>query len=266
MTAYLERGYLSTGGLRLILHNEDGQKQDARYVRWTIYDLPVRRQVSGRGLAAVRRNVGEYYAPWYTDVRNGSYEIEWEFQREFNVAVERKRWPFFIVQESSYRCCPDRICSNGTPASGGLTFLAGAYIRDGGLPLYLKDDNGFLTDAHMVRWTIFRADGCPITAKTDATKLSTGTYSADWIASAVGGDYYVEWEFQEAIGLPLQSTRLHFTLMCAANPVMGVSDGQWAPDVHADPYERMPLIRTLYSGTIVCTPSTVTDRCDCGCP
>lgn len=263
MTSYVERRHLSTGGLRLILRNESGQMQDARYVRWTIYDLPARRQISGRGLSAVHRNVGQYYAPWYTDVQSGSYEIEWEFQRDHSSAVERKRWPFFIVQESSYECCPNRVCPNGVPAPGGFTFLAGTCLHNGDLPLYLKDDNGFLTDAYMVRWTVFRSDGCPVTAKTDATKLSTGVYSADWIAIAVGGDYWVEWEFQEAMGLPLQSTRLHFTLVCAANPTMGVADGQWACDVHAEPYERMPLVRTFSSGAIVCTSSVTVGGCGC---
>jgi len=267
MTAYVESRYLSIGGLRLFLRNEDGQLQDARYVRWTIYDLPMRRQVSGRGLAAVRRGVGEYYAPWFTDVRNGNYEIVWEYQREFNLPVERKSWPFFIVHESSYRCCPDRVCSDGTPAPGSFTFLAGSCLMDGALPLYLKDSNGFLVDAYSVNWTVCKAsDGCPVSVKTAATRLGTGTYSADWRANQTGGDYYVLWEFQEAAGLPLQSERLYFTLLCAANPLSGVAEGQRAPDVHEEQYQRMRAAHRVYdSGRIVCTPSSsvLTSSCRC---
>lgn len=257
MTAYVESRCLSIGGLRLFLRNEDGQLQDARYVRWTIYDLPTRKRVSGRGLAAVRRGIGEYYAPWFTDVKNGSYKIVWEFQREFHFPVERKSWPFFIIHESSYQCCPDRVCSDGTPAPGSFTFFTGSCLN-GDLLLYLKDSNGFLIDAHSVNWTIFRAsDGCSVSAKAAATKLGTGTYSADWKANQTGGDYYVLWEFQEAAGRPLQSKKLHFTLLCAADPIIGVSEGQQASDVHGEQYQRLRAMHKAHSsGRIICTQSS----------
>lgn len=97
MTAYLQRSTLSSGGLSLKLTNDLGQLQDAACVMWTVQSDYTGKAASGLRLKAVRKAVGQYYAPWFMDDPTGAYKIIWEYQREFNSPLERFEQRFFVV-------------------------------------------------------------------------------------------------------------------------------------------------------------------------
>ncbi len=249
MTTFLTRSTLSRNDLRLFLTNENGYMQDAVSVRWTLYDKSGVK-VSGRSLPAIKRSVGTYYAPLFADVPNGNYSVKWEIQPDFNSPVYERVEQVFIVDPSSY-CPGGPINSQAIPISGRFTYLSGSTLGPGDLPLYLKDQNGYLRDAYAVFWTIFRpiqAFDCnydpysklryglpchsgpkplvgpdcqeiPITPKTSAIHLGLGEYYASYFVCLPSGDYKIRWEYQETVDLPFQSFSYGFSVINPASPI-----------------------------------------------
>ena len=212
MPAFLARSDLSSGDLRLNLINDDGFAQDAFKVTWTIFSsdgVPV----SGRDLPALKCGVGRYYAPWCAKTVNGNYRIVWSVEENSRDEVVTHEEKFFVVEPSAYQCCPNFICDNGQPDPGGLTYLTGSSLGRGDLPIFFKDSSGISIDPFAVLWTIYNVVGYPITPRMEATRADTGEYYANWFVNAIGGDYYVQWEWVEESGDPAESKKLYFSVI-----------------------------------------------------
>lgn len=237
MAAFLTRSNLSRNDIRLFLTNENGYMQDAASVRWTLYDKSGVK-VSGKSLPAIKRSVGMYYAPLFADVPNGNYSVKWEIQPDFNSPIYERVEQVFVVDPSSY--CPNgSINSQAIPIPGRFTYLSGSVLGPGDLPLYLRDQNGFLRDAYAVFWTIFSPvyDTCqpcclglspwlrpdcqqfPVTPKTTAIHLGLGEYYASYFVCLSSGDYKITWEYQEAVDSPFQSFSYEFSVINSASPI-----------------------------------------------
>lgn len=201
MAAFLSQTELSRGGLKLFLSNDLGQPQDAAAVRWTVYSASGE-QMSGKGLPAVKSTVGEYYAPWFTDVPGGSYRIEWEVEERACSTARVFRQDFFVVNPDMYTACgiiPSVVVGKGT-------YRYGQQLTQSDLTLFLKNDDGFLQDAYAVFWSIRDAAGRTVSARAFASRSDVGSYFAPWLVSAQeSGDYQVFWEFQRDADGPLQS-------------------------------------------------------------
>jgi hypothetical protein len=217
MAAFLVRTNLSRGDLRLYLTNENGYQQDAHSVKWTVYAHD-NSQVSGKSLPAIKETVGSYYAPFFTDVKNGSYRVEWEIQKESGDPVQRILERFFIVDPSSYQCCPTKICGDGVPAPHENTYLTGSILGRTDLPLYLKNSSGVSSDAFAVFWTVYNAVGCPVVHKTQASHAATGEYYASWRVDVCSGDYTITWEWMQDAVSPLESKSMRFSVIDPCKP------------------------------------------------
>ena len=207
MTAFLSQTELSRGGLKLSLSNDLGQAQDAASVRWTVYSA-AGSQASGRGLPAIKSMVGEYYAPWFTDVSGGSYRIDWEIQEQSCSAPRIISEYFFVVNPEMYTPCgisPSVVVGKGT-------FKVGSQLGAGDLPLYLSSD-GMPQDAYSVFWTIVGSNGCAVTSRAYAARSGIGSYFAPWLVAVQGGDYSILWEFQQDADSPLQSKTQGFYVL-----------------------------------------------------
>jgi len=212
MPAFLARSDLSSGDLRLNLINDEGFAQDAFKVTWTIYSsdgVPV----SGRGLPALKCGVGRYYAPWCAKAVNGNYRIVWSVEEDPGDDVLTYEEKFFVVEPSAYQCCPNFVCDNGQPDPGGLAYLTGSTLGRGDLPIFFKDSSGVPTDPFVVLWTVYNVVGYPMTSRMEATRAAIGEYYADWFVNAIGGDYYVQWEWVGESGDPAESKKLYFSVI-----------------------------------------------------
>jgi len=219
MASFLVRSNLSRGDLRLYLSNENGYAQDAAVVRWTVLDASGS-QVSGKSIQAIRAAVGEYYAPWFSDVRNGNYSVKWEISETRGSAPKVIVEPFFVVDPSSYQCCGASVCADGIPLPGGLAYLSGTNLGPGDLPLYLKDDDGILRNAYAVFWTIQDSAGNPLSSRSPAVQWGLGSYFAPWYVNTASGDYTVLWEFMQNSDSPMQSAILPFSVINPAAPIV----------------------------------------------
>jgi hypothetical protein len=217
MAAFLVRTNLSRGDLRLYLTNENGYSQDAHSVKWTVYAHD-ESQVSGKSLPAIKETVGSYYAPFFTNVKNGSYRVEWEIQPESGDPIQRILERFFVVDPSSYQCCPNKICDDGVPAPHENTYLTGSLLGPGDLPLYLKNSSGCSSDAFTVFWTIYNAVGCPVVHKTTASRVAMGEYYASWYVDVCSGDYVITWEWMQDAISPLESKSMRFSVISPCKP------------------------------------------------
>jgi hypothetical protein len=225
MASFLVRQNLTRGDLRLFLSNLNGYAQNAFSVRWTVYAANGA-QVSGKALPAIKARVGEYYAPWCTDVRNGSYRISWEVQEVSGCEIQHFCEGFFVVDPSSYiHCLPPS--GNAIPAEGYGTFLTGSLLGRGDLPLYLKNGSGYPENAYVVFWTIIDAVGRAITSKSLASLAVTGEYYAQWPVMVGSGNYTILWEYQQDVDSPMQSAKMRFSVVCPAAPyvVMVLNNG-----------------------------------------
>jgi hypothetical protein len=209
MAAFLSQTELSRGGLKLFLSNDLGQAQDAASVRWTVYSASGS-QMSGKGLPAVKTTVGEYYAPWFTDVSGGSYRIDWEVQEQ-NCALARTfSENFFVVNPEMYTACG----ISPSVVVGAGTFRIGQQLGAGDLTLFLRNDDGLLQNAYAVFWTIIGPTKCAVTPRSYAASSGTGSYFAPWLVAVYeSGDYSVVWEFQQDADSPLQSTTHGFYVL-----------------------------------------------------
>jgi hypothetical protein len=220
MAAFLVRQNLSRGELRLYLSNQNGYAQDAFSVRWTVRSADGA-QASGKSLPAIRARCGEYYAPWQTDVKNGSYQITWEIQEVSGGVIEQFSEGFFVVDPSSYiPCAPPE--GNAIPVEGFGTFLTGSMLGRGDLPLFLKDGSGYPHDAYAVFWTIQDAIGRPIGSRESATHAALGEYYVQWPVMVGSGDYTVLWEYQQDQSSPMQSAKMRFSVIYPAAPFVVV--------------------------------------------
>lgn len=208
MVAFLSQTELSRCGLKLFLNNDLGQPQDAASVRWTIYSMSGM-QVSGRSLKAIKSTVGEYYAPWFTDVVGGSYRIDWEigdYPCETSRIVSNY---FFIINPDMYS-----ICGMGESVEiGPGTFECGTQLGPDDLTLFLRNQDGLLQDAYAVFWKIVNLNGRPITQRKAATHSSVGSYYAPWLVTVTAGNYNIVWEYQQDQNSPLQSSTQTFYVL-----------------------------------------------------
>lgn len=217
MASFLVRTNLSRGDLRLFLTNENGYAQDATRVLWTVFD-PSGRQVSGRRIPAIRAAVGEYYAPWFSDVRNGNYSMRWEIQESSGSGLRSVTQPFFVVDPSSYETLNGKIPQGAVPVPGGFVFLTGTTTSRGDLPLFLKDDSGVPANASAVLWTIYDAAGNQVSPTTVANQAAYGEYFAAWFVNVQSGDYTIKWQFQRDQSSPLQSATMGFSVVNPSQP------------------------------------------------
>src|SRR5512135_2539199 len=215
MAAFLVRSNLSRGDLQLFLSNSNGYAQDAASVKWTVYSRDGQ-QVSGRSLPAIRQQVGQYYAPWFTNVPNGNYKVVWEVTQEFGGPCVRHTEFIFVVDPSDYERC--KLQPNDIPAPGQFTFLSGQGLGPGDLPLYLKNDSGFPQNAFAVFFTILDVAGNCLQPRTPAGNSGTGAYYAPYFVSLCSGSYVVLWEWQSDQTTPLKSARAPFNVVNPGAP------------------------------------------------
>lgn len=92
------------------------------------------------------------------------------------------------------------------------------------LRLVLRNDLGYLQDAHDVRWSVFRLDGRPASGSRQlAVRDDTGQYRAPWSCAQGGGCYKIVWEYADESGSLPQSTEQSFF-------VLDPSDFQCCPE------------------------------------
>ena len=254
MTSLLVRTNLSRGDLRLYLSNDNGYASDAASVRWTVFD-PSGCQVSGRSIPAIRAACGEYYAPWFSDVRNGNYTLRWDIQETAASAPRSVDSPFFVVDPSSYQPA-GAVQKDGVPIPGGRAYLSGATLGPGDLPLYLKDSNGVLTDALAVFWTICDSSGNPISPRNAGYRIGVGCYYAPWWTNVASGDYSVLWEYMQDASSPMQSVRMGFSVV---NPLAPIFAQLSSLDPCLCPDQSSPSCTT--SGSQVVIPASVLANC-----
>jgi len=217
MPSFLVRSNLARGDLRLYLTNEEGYAQDAASVRWTVFD-PYGVRISGSNIPAIKAVVGEYYAPWFSDVRNGNYTIRWEIQETHASAPKFIEEKFFVVDPSSYPS--GYVLSSGIPLPGEKTYLSGTNLGPNDLPLFLRNDDGVLTDALAVFWTILNVAGTAVTPRYAAPHIGLGAYYAPWYVNVSSGDYSVLWEFQQDSDSPMQSIKMGFSVINPSAPIV----------------------------------------------
>jgi len=211
MPAFSAQTKLSEGDLRLYLTNPNGYPQDAFDVRWTVYASDGA-QISGKNLCAIKANTGEYYAPWSVTDKTGNYFIQWQWQDESGDQISVDTEQFFVVNPSSYSSCGP-ITADGIPLAGEFSYLRGALLGPGDLPLYVKNDDGLPIDPFSVFWTIYDALGTAVTAKTAAVRVGVGEYYAYLSVNMIGGDYIITWEYMEQADSPIEAKSMPFSVI-----------------------------------------------------
>lgn len=209
---------LTRDDLKLNLVNQEGYAQNAYSVRYTVINN-IGKAVSGQSLIATNRFVGEYYAPWITNVPNGSYQVRWEVQLEECGSTEFLYQHIFVVDSSSYFCNKKASLQVPEPSKGSRTFLPNTQLGIGDLDLFLRTESGYLSDAYSVFWTIYDSTGKQWTPKTQAIQFGVGSYYADWYVLGKSGDYYISWEYMKDSDSPLQAAKMDFSIICPSVPV-----------------------------------------------
>jgi hypothetical protein len=209
MPALLSRSLLSRGDLRLFLSNDEGYSQDAYDVRWTVYDLSGN-AVSGYRLPATRSTTGEYYAPWYSDVSQGNYEIEWAYWPDPTSEPVLKREKLYVVDPGAW---PNRIAPKVQPAPGGLAYWIGSQLGRGDLPLFLTDESGLPAAAYACYWTIYDLNGIPASERSGGVLAAPGEYYAPLLVNLTPGRYSIVWEFTRSVDSPFESATLDFQVL-----------------------------------------------------
>lgn len=202
MPIVIRHSELGRGGLCLKLTNQLGQAQDAASVLWCVVDQDGT-PVSGR-LQAVRRSVGDYYAPWRATARQGTYTIVWSVTEQWDSAPVEHRQSFAVVDAGNFPASGEATITRGLEQAVGV-YLTGSVLGRGDMPLFLRDQSGYLADAYAVFWTVYDRNGCTVSARAAASHAATGEYYASWSVSSATGDYIVRWEWQETADSPLQS-------------------------------------------------------------
>ena len=220
MTAYLRRSCLSAGGLSLSLKNESGQLQDAAYVTWTVSSAHSGRRVSGIAMKAVRRGVGQYYAPWYADDSTGAFEILWEYRRDSFCPIEKVTERFFVMDLDDPTNKSKHV--RDLPPPGGRVFESGTHVDNRDMMLRLTGATGMPKDGHAVLWRIECIKGREMTSWTSAKWLSTGEYGVDWTVAVQGGQYFVRWRWAEFPNAPLEEVVDTFQVVDPNGPKQGV--------------------------------------------
>lgn len=220
MTACIRQSCLSTGGLALTLKNENGQLQDALFVKWTISSAHDGRRVSGIGMNAVRSGVGKYYAPWFADDPTGSFVIEWEYQRDHQCAVEKFVDRFFVMDLDDPVSCSGHI--KGLPHPGGRVFEPGYCVSGKDMTLCFTDSGGSPACGHMVAWRIEEQNGREVTPWRVAKTLGVGVYVAEFTVTVNGGQYLLRWQWSESPESPLQQAVDYFQVVNPVCPRFGV--------------------------------------------
>lgn len=225
MMTFLSQSDLPKGGLRLYLSNDLGQPQDAISVKWSVFSMVTGDCVSGRGLPAVKADTGQYYAPWFSDTKSGSYKVIWEIQDNWGQPSRSFEQPFFVVEYNDYALGVVGFQGDKAPAPGGLTFKTGSYLGPNDLFIVLRDENNIPCDAYAVTWYIQDSHGRAITQRAfGAPSVNVGCYYAPWVVSTSTGSFRIVWEYQRDRDSPLQSASQAFTVLGNVAPFMLVVD------------------------------------------
>lgn len=214
MSCFFTGTCLSENGLTLKLTNDLGYLKDAATVTWTIYDLDGI-SISGFNLPASKSNVGEYYASWQAN-KSGNFVIRWNYKEDFGGPVITKSQNFFIIDPNNY--VNGIVVGNGLPRPGGGTFLTGQVLGRNDLPLYLKDEDGLLTDAFSVHWTVLDVLGRAISSRNVASRYSIGEYFAAFFVSQSTGHYSIFWEYLETSTSPITAVESDFCVVNVLAP------------------------------------------------
>ncbi len=285
MPTVIARSQLSRSDIRLFLSNQDGYAQDGYNVRWTVLNsngIPV----SGSKLPAIKRTTGEYYAPWFADVAQGNYEVEWSFQEDLTSPPRVIKEKIYVIDPGSQpRFAPPKT----PPLSGGFAYWMGTQLGRGDLPLFLRDENGFAFNAFAVFWTFYNQSGCAVSDRTPATIADTGEYYANTIVNLIPGSYRIVWEFMQTQDSPMESTSMDFSILtpmaipgfgfCIQTPEFGCPPctSHWTsgPSIHSGCCDIIPsklvcgLIQALNSSsfTIQSVPviTSVPGQPSCNC-
>lgn len=209
MPAVLSKSSLSRSDLRLFLTNEDGYSQDAHEVLWTVYDSSGK-AVSGLRLPAIKTTTGEYYAPWYSDVSQGNYEVEWRYRSDSTSEPVVTREKLYVVDPGAW---PNQVTPKFVPEPGGLAYWMGTTLGRGDLPLFLRTADGYPASPFVVYWTILDARGFAAGDRTPATLAAPGEYYAPLTVNVTPGSYRVLWEFMLTADDPMESASLPFSVL-----------------------------------------------------
>ena len=220
MTAYLRRSTLSAGGLALTLRDEQGRLLDPQFVLWTVSSAHDGRQVSGYRMRAVRRGVGQYYAPWWADDPTGAYEIAWEYQRGPCFPIERAVERFFVMDLENPTDQSRHV--RGLPPPGGHVFEPRSKIGGNDMTLRLTGADGCPRDAYNVTWSVECELGRVLVCDQPAVRLGTGVYGVDWYVNVCGGQFRVRWKWAEFPGGPLSQGVDTFQVVNSVDPCRGV--------------------------------------------
>ena len=265
MPSFLARTDLSRCDLKLSLRNSEGYLVDASCVRYTVYawdGLPV----SGRSLRAARRSVGEYYAPWRVDVGNGAYKVVWELSDGCCDSDQEVVENIFVVDPSDYVCGPSGLKQSAIPPKGSGTFINGAWLGPGDLPLFLKDPSGLPFTPFAVFWTVYDAAGRAVSLKTVASQVAIGEYYAQWVVAAQSGDYYIQWEFVSDPDSPTETARMDFSVICPSEPfARSFSTPCWSDDMPT--CMPKPIRSNFIISSCECAPAQIPLPCQpCSLP
>lgn len=109
------------------------------------------------------------------------------------------------------------------------SFFTNASLSRGDLPLFLRNELGYLQDGFDVRWTILKQDGTIASQiRSRAVRATTGEYYAPWACVKQGGCYTIKWEWKPGPGEPFQCKTQSFFVLDVSNfcpcPISGASD------------------------------------------
>jgi hypothetical protein len=219
MTIFLSQSDLTKGGLKLFLSNDLGQSQDAASVRWTVFSMTTGERISGERIQAVKKDVGQYCATWYSDVPTGSYKVLWEIEFDSTSEPQQLYQPFYVVDPSDYKCHGRLLIQEKPPVPGSLVFLPFSFLGPNDLLITIKDENGYPQDAYSIIWHIQEVHtGRAISPKSIPIHTATGSYYAPWIVACRGGEYKIVWEFQADATSPAQSASQSFSILGITPP------------------------------------------------
>jgi hypothetical protein len=212
MTILLSQSEFTKDKLKLFLSDDQGRPSDALSVRWTVQTHDGR-VVSGERIPAVKKNVGDYYATWVSDVPTGSYQVLWEYQATELSKIQCILQPFYVLEPFEHKHSMHKIIRENPPAPNSLVFLPYSYLGPNDLFIIIKDENGYPFNVYAISWRIQGKNHHHHHPKSLAVQAGVGTYFAPWIAIARSGDYEIIWEYQADATSPLQKASQEFSIL-----------------------------------------------------
>lgn len=188
---------------------------------WTVL-RPDGTAASGRNVPALSSGVGRYYAQWSGAVAQGTYSVVWSVVDSPGAPAYERVQSFVVVDRANYPGSGAATITRGVTGAVGV-YLTGSSLGRGDLPLFLRNQDGFLTDAYAVYWSVSDPAGRRVVARSSASRASSGEYYAPWIVTSSTGEYVVRWEWLDAPASPLQARDLQASVVCPfALPIPGI--------------------------------------------